>query len=118
MESSLPFYIDTLIDAFKKNQYKRHEDKQHLKKFLENIRKYTEKNYSTKMKNIVEKQLINYLKNDYYISNFIKQNTNNFNLGYIYTLTGNVNSKFSYQGMISINFSNKKFTISKNIKLK
>lgn len=117
LDISLPFYINTLIDAFKENQYKRYEDKENLKKFLENIRKYTENNYSSKMKDIVEKQLKSYLRNDYYLSNFIQKNNSNFDLGYIYNLKGNINSKFSYKGLICINFSNKKFKISKNIKL-
>ena len=110
-ETTLPFYINSLIKSLNDNPLKRHEDKENIKVFLKNIRNYAEDKYSEKMPEIIKKQTNLHIKNDPYLSNFLNMNNSTFKLSYIYTLTGNVNSKFSYRGMIDINFDKNKINV-------
>ena len=111
-ETTLPFYINSLIESINNSTEKRHQEKQNLKDFFEKVKDFSEKKYSIKMPEILKKQLTTHIKNDFFLSNFLVQNENNFTLPYNYELIGTTNKKFGYEGVIYIDFNGSKINIT------
>lgn len=113
-ETTLPFYINSLINSINNDPEKRMQEKQNLKDFFEKVKDYSEKKYSLKMPEILKKQLTTHIKNDYYLSNFLRINKNNFSLPYNYELIGTTNKKFGFEGFLNIEFLGENIKITSN----
>ena len=67
------------------------------------------------MPEILKKQLTTHIKNDYYLSNFLRINKNNFSLPYNYELIGTTNKKFGFEGFLNIEFLGENIKITKSL---